>query len=197
MPINIDIKFEWPELDKLLQDKQDEIQLFVAGYAQYNRAMMFDAEGASNGHPKWAPLAFRSGMILSDKGVLRKSIAPNTNPNSPASRANGTILEISKDVVTIGTNLMYARLMNDGTSKMPDGVMKATNAKALKIPIPGGANATDGAKGIKPNLKQGKQKFIFRKSVRIPARPFDQWNEQDSMELAGALKNKILEVLNG
>jgi hypothetical protein len=100
--------------------------------------------------------------------------------------------------------------MNDGTTKMPGGVLRPVRAKALKIPLPAGKQAKDGIKGAKNLQKIGAKKlvweradgkketgnFIFRKSVRIPARPFDDWNARDQEEIDAALLSKVAAILN-
>ena len=88
-------------------------------------------------------------------------------------------------------------MMNDGTTKMPGGVLRAVNAQALKIPLPSGKSATDLTKELRKSANGDKDKFIFRKSVKIPARPFDDWTLEDEAELSEALRNKLIEVLNG
>lgn len=182
--INIDYTYpDWHE--KILRSKT-EINLFIAAQIQTNRGMMFDAEGADNGKKKWAPLKFRNGMILSRTGTLRKSWAPD-HPNGRAGPDG--IVKFKDDIVLVGTKVAYARMMNDGTTKMPGGVLRAKNAKALIIPINNGVVA----KGV---TKIGGQNVIFRKSVRIPARPMDDWTQEDEAEISAALTNKIIEVLN-
>lgn len=232
----IDIKFEFPEWAAKIKSQEERLNLFIAAQIQTNRGMIFDKEGAHNGRSKWAPLKFRNGQILSRRGTLRKSIAPS-NPNGTAGPDG--IVRFSGDTITVGTSLIYARLMNDGTVKMPGGVMRPKNAKALRIPLPEGAWANDNAKAaakaagmrnaakrahelrgqidnaqtlaaeikyreqlrvLQSRMKVGdvkSQQFIFVKSVRIPARPFDDWNEQDQSELDKSLLNLISEILNG
>ena len=95
---------------------------------------------------------------------------------------------------------MYARMMNDGTTKLPGGVLRPRTAKALKIPLPSGKGATEGAKSLRKGattIEDGgkKEKYIFRKSVKIPARPFDDWTIEDEQEMQAALATKIAEVL--
>lgn len=169
----VEINFEFPDLGAKLQRKVKEIYVFLAAQMQTNRGFLFDQEGAYNGHQKWAPLKFRRGQILSDRGTLRKSIAP-----VPARGAPGTdgIVEFAPETVTIGTKLFYAAMMNWGTTKLSGGVLKPVKAKALKIPTDKGP--------------------IFRKSVRIPERRFDDWNDQDQREIEEAYVNKIAAVLN-
>lgn len=228
----VGIQFKFPDWKGKLERAKQEINLFIAANMQTNRGLLFDAEGARNGHTKWAPLVFRNGMILAKRGTLRKSIAPKNDGRRPG-RSEGGILRFTEHAITIGSSLAYARVMNDGTTKMPGGVIRAKRAKALKIPIPQGAAANENAKGlqaealepklarlaerlnksknpqarakimrqmdrIRQRIKSGKGpvKFIFRKSVRIPARPFDTWTLQDQNELELALRNKIVEILN-
>ena len=201
--MTVDIKFEWPDLAGVLEQHRHELDLFMAATIQTNRGMLFDSEGSHNGRPGWAPLKLRSGQILSDRGVLRKSIAPYNASGSPGPDG---VVTIKPDAITVGTNLLYARLMNDGTEKMPGGVLRPVHAKALKIPLPSGKSATPTAKRLRKNAKtlsykvaEGtyrRAKFIFRKFVRIPARPFDDWNEQDQEEMNEALVGKITELLN-
>lgn len=193
----IEFEFTFPDLQKKLKTYEKEIRLFVAAQMQTNRGMLFDAEGAYNGHEKWAPLKFRDGMILSHRGNLRKSLAPQAADGTPGPDG---IVRFEGDFVIIGTNLYYARMMNDGTTKLPGGVLKATHAKALKIPLPAGKKLKE---EVRQQVKEKKlktttiekQKYIFRKSVRIPERPFDNWTAADETELAEALMNKIVEVL--
>lgn len=174
------IKIEW-KMDDLLekiQQNRRELDLVIAASLQTNRGMLFAKEGAYNGHPGWAPLKFRNGMILSDRGTLRKSLAPQ--PATGMAGPDG-IVQFQGDMVTIGTRLAYAAMMNWGTTNLPGGVLRPVKAKALKIPVP---------KSIDP------AGFIFRKSVRIPARRFDELNDQDQAELREVVTQKVLEILN-
>lgn len=235
----IDIDFKFPNWAEALKSRERELNLFIAAQVQFNRGMLFDQEGAYNGRPRWEDLKFRRGQILSKRGVLRKSIAPFNPKGLPGPDG---IVRFAGDTITVGTNLLYARMMNDGTTKMPGGVLRPKNAKALKIPIPQGKSAGEGAEEIqnmatqkkidkisrklkyldrrdvrrtKGRQKQydvavkqiaklaekmatgkGDVKFIFRKWVKIPARPYDDWNEQDQKDLDAALLNKITQILN-
>lgn len=194
MPLLLNLEF--PDLYNKLRKHEDEIYRFVAAQMQFNRGMLFEHEGNYNGHPGWAPLAFRSGQILSKRGTLRKSIAPLSADGKAPS--NGSVV-ISGDTITIGTSLFYAAMMNWGTTNLPGGVLRAKNAKALMIPIPGGKGGTPAGAGLKKTKVQGpgkgKQNVIFRKSVKIPARHFDEWTKADQDELEDALVNKISEIL--
>lgn len=181
--VKIDIDFpNWAEKYK---SKIKQLTLFAAGLIQENRGQLFDNEGAFHGHTKWKKPVFRDGMALSKTGALRKSIAPMGADGRPGPDG---IVNLSLDQITIGTTLFYAALMNWGTTQMPGGVLKATNAKALKIPLPSGKLATKTAK----KLSKDEGKFIFRKSVKIPERRFDEWNAQDQAEFSQTLANEAL-----
>lgn len=202
--MTVDIQFKFPDWAAKIQSQEERINYFLAAQIQTNRGMMFDREGAHNGRPRWAPLKFRSGQILTHRGTLRKSIAPRNAGNGQAGPDG--IVRFAGDTITVGTKLLYARLMNDGTTKMPGGVLRPTKAKALKIPLPAGKSATDVAKQLGKKARRGRiqvaegvyreQKFIFRKWVKIPARPFDDWNLEDQTELDTSLLNLMTEILN-
>lgn len=199
----LEIKFEFPDWAARLRAAEEELNLFQAAQIQFNRGMLFDTEGRYNGHEPWEPLRFRAGMILSKRGTLRKSIAP-TNPNGFA--GPGGLVRFTSDEIQVGTTLLYARLMNDGTEKMPGGVLRPKRAKALRIPLPEGKSALPAAKELAKKTKRRKvarpgggfemKKFIFRKWVRIPARNFTSWNDADQEELSMATLDKVIQVLN-
>lgn len=44
---------------------------------------------------------------------------------------------------------------------------------------------------------KGPVKFIFRKWVRIPGRPFDDWNDNDQRELDATILSKVKSLMNG
>lgn len=173
--VRVEVKF--PKWLEKLNASQQRIGMFVAAQMQTNRGMMFDKEGANNGHPKWAPLKSRSGMILSKTGTLRKSIAP-LNPTGKA--GPGGVVQIRgtlKDQqVGIETRLGYAPMMNFGTTGLPGGVLVPKNKKALRFKVNG--------------------KWVFAKSVKIEERRFDQWNNLDKDEMTVALTNLVARILN-
>lgn len=197
----IKIEFKFPDWKGKLERAEEELNLFLAAQIQFNRGMLFDQEGAYNGHPKWAPLRWRRGQILSKSGTLRKSIAPY-NPKGKA--GTDGIVKFSGEKITVGTKLAYAKRMNDGTTKLPGGVLRPKNAQALRIPLEQGRNASATVQDLR--TKHGKYdedtgkfknaQFIFLKSVKIPARPFNRWNDQDQKEINDALKAKLTQVLN-
>ncbi len=172
----IKLELKMPDFAKRFKDQQREIMLVLAASMQTNRAMMFDRDGADNGKPEWAPLKIRKGRPLQDTGTLRKSFAPQNDGKTPVIGPDG-IVRIEGTKVTVGTKLAYAPMMNDGTTKMPGGVLRPVKAKALKIPLGGG-------------------KFMFRKSVKIPARKMDQITDLDRKEWADTLANFIAEGIS-
>ena len=203
MSVGVEIVFTFPNWAAKMKKRMNEINLFIAAQIQFNRGMLFDNEGAYNGRPRWKELVFRNGQILSNRGVLRKSIAPTNPKGTPGPDG---IVRFNGDMITVGTQVAYARLMNDGTTKMPGGKLVAKNAKALMIPLPSGKSANVNAKQarkesstlLKPKEGGGysRQNVIFRKSVKIPSRPFDDWNAEDQKELDAALIGKLVQVMN-
>jgi phage gpG-like protein len=171
----IKLEFKVPRWDQIFKKSQRDIMLLLAASMQTNRAHMFDAEGADNGKPKWAPLKFRQGMILSDRGTLRQSMGPQNNGKAPTMRADN-IVRFEANKASIGTKLAYARMMNDGTASMPDGVLRPVRAQALRFMGPGG-------------------EYMFRRSVRIPARNMDEITQQDAEEWSETIANYLSEIL--
>jgi phage gpG-like protein len=192
----IKIKFNWTWKDKYkaFVSNRERTMRFIAAQLQTNRAMIFDAEGAYNGRQRWASLRWRKGQILSLTGArgLRGSIAPRNNGVNPTVGAN-TILNIGSNSVTIGSSLIYASVHDQGAT------ITAKNAQALKIPLPQGGKGPRGtmrrAMKAESTMIDGKA-HIFRKSVRIPKRPFTDWTSQDENELTEALTNYMKELWN-
>lgn len=109
------IKINMPDFT-ITAKKLQKIPKLVAATMQTQRGLIFDAEGAYNGRKRWAPLKTRIGQILTNTGTLRKSIGPNNNGIEPKT-ASGTILKFTGDLVTIGTNVAYASIHNEGLPK--------------------------------------------------------------------------------
>lgn len=143
------IRFDFPDLEGRLTSAMPRIMNVLAASMQTNRRLLFASGGSYNGHPGWAPLQFRVGQPLLRGGArgLSGSMGPRNDGRTPG-RGVESILEINGEKVTIGTSLKYARLMNDGTSKMPGGVLRPVRAKALMIPLPQGKSATQAAKDL-------------------------------------------------
>lgn len=222
----IKVKVEGKTLSDILKENKTNIYKFIIANVHENRGELFDRSGDMPGHEPWAPLwplGRRAGeKPLLDRGTLRKSLGPG----SP-----GGYAVVQGSQIIIGTRLKYAKLMNWGTTKMPDGKLKAKRAQALKIPV--GKDVEAPLKVTKNSIEKRLQslqskmasaknrnkkrlsqqiqtlklqiknrtyktgKFIFRKSVRIPARRFDIWTEEDNKELMSALKIEVARILNG
>ncbi len=183
----VKLQFTFPRLEKRFKDRQRDIMLVLAASMQTNRSMMFDKDGADNGKDQWEKLKWRSGRPLQKTGVLRKSMAPRNDGIVPGAEKS-SVLNVSGRTVEIGTNLLSARMMNDGTSKMAGGVLRPVKAKALKFPIP------QNTKGL--TEKEKERGFMFRKWVRIPARRMDEVTSEDQAEWSQTLSNYIASILN-
>jgi phage gpG-like protein len=173
--IKIDVKI--PDLSRVFKTHQHDIMMALAASMQTNRGMMFDKDGADNGKEKWAPLVLRKGRPLQKTGTLRKSFAPQITVNGKPAQGKDTVLRFEGTKVVIGTKLLYAGMMNDGTTKMKDGVLRPVMAQALKIPLESG-------------------KFMFRRSVKIPARRMDEITSEDKAEFNETVANYIADLLN-
>lgn len=199
----VKIEFKFPKLAEALRAHATRIYLSVAASMQTNRGLLFDAEGGRNGQEKWAPLKFRNGQILSDTGNLRRSLSPPGISQGKPILQQGTVLSVAGGEVTIGSSLPYARLMNDGTTKMPGGELPLPDGKKVHwIKLPAGKNATPEAKNLRsgktgaPIVKWKGETWLLAKHVRIPARPFDQIMPDDKAEFEETYVNTIAQVLN-
>lgn len=197
----ISLKLTYPKLDEIMRQHEKQIVEVLAAAMQTNRAMMFDKDGADNGKKKWKDPVFRQGRPLQASGDLRRSMAPMNDGRKPGYTPNG-VLKLQGNAVTIGSTLIYAKLMNDGTVNLPGGVLKPVNAMALKIPLPAGKSATDAGKKASKGAHNitdqfgNKERVLFRKSVRIPARRMNEITMADEKEWADTLANYIAEILN-
>lgn len=189
--------------------KLTQLYLFTAAQIQTNRGMLFMTSGSYNGHETWPGLKLRDGQPLRDRGTLMKSIGPLTQKTATGMRPafnKGSIVRYGADQVTVGTDLKYARLMNDG------GTITPKKGKLLWIPLPEGKRANDTVtkttKGMKKSgakkgsmngapivrLKNGKF-FMLAKKVVVPPRPFDKLNDADKAEITTALTNEVARCL--
>jgi phage gpG-like protein len=165
-----EIELDFPQFKNMAVQIQSELPGLIAATLQTQRAMIFDSEGTYNGRPGWKPLKCRNGQILSDSGDLRKSIGPVNDGITPG-RATGSIVELSIGLVTIGTKIAYAEVHDQGKVIFPD------TKKALRFKCHG--------------------KFIFRKKVTIPARPFGNFTSDDISELNETVTNYLTSKING
>lgn len=154
----------------------------LAANLQTQRAMVFDTEGRYNGRPGWAPLKHRKGQILKDTGTLSKSMGPKPSGNKPG-HAVGSILRMSDNVVTIGTDIAYAAIHNNGALIAPHEVMTWRSKKTGKFQ--------------KFSKKRGKLEIHNVRGYWIPARTFNDFTPQDAHEITTALEGYITSVLGG
>ena len=168
-----DIQIRFPKVMTNPPDVWEETREVLAATLQTNRGMLFMNEGKGNGHPGWAPLSYRKGQPLLKRGHLSQSMAPANSGVVPG-KGPKSILRYSSGVVTIGTALPYAAMMNWGTEGLPGGVLRPKNAKALRFKIG--------------------RKVIFCKSVKIPARRFDTFTKEDVTEFEETIANTIEEL---
>jgi len=194
------IDLHFPKWIAQLGERESEIYMLIAATLQTNRALMFDS--SNSGRQTWAPPKLREGQPLSQRGPLRQSFAPSNDGKVPA-RHEDSIVRYGNDVVTIGTSVRYASILNTG------GVIRPRNFPVLWIPLPDGAkNSSNAPSDLTKEIKGGKtgapivvgrngKTYLLAKKVTIPARPMDQWFPQDQEELEVTLSNKVAQVLNG
>lgn len=165
-----EINLKLPNFGAASEKIKAELPGLIAATLQAQRGMIFDTEGRYNGRPGWSPLKCREGQPLKDTGVLAMSIAPINDGIHPGHRS-GSIVRLSNELVTIGTDIAYAIIQNNG------GVIKPVKAKALRIPC------FDG--------------YIFSKKAVIPARVFNDITDQDVEELSDTISNYIAATIRG
>jgi phage gpG-like protein len=161
----VSIELKLPQFADAARKARAELPGLIAATMQTQRGQIFDSEGTYNGRPGWKPLKCREGQILKDRGTLSQSIGPRNDGKNPAKRV-GSIVRISGNLVTIGTDIAYAAVQNYGHPGI-----KPVRAKALRF-------------------KCGKR-WVFAKKVRIPARPFADWYSDDVRELQQTCANYL------
>jgi phage gpG-like protein len=157
----------------------------------------FDAGVGPNGEV-WAPLRFREGKPLRDKGLLMGSVF---------GQGAGHIEELTATSLIWGSNLQYAAVHQFG------GTITPKNGKALAIPMTPEAKRSGGPRNFGKPLalvwpknsdhgwlveQSGKRKvrtnlhFLLVAKVTIPARPFIGWNDR-LINLMGNLTGDFFE----
>ncbi len=179
--MTVEVSIAFPDYDQKTLEMLRDLPLLIAATVQTQRGMIFKNEGQYNGRPKWEPLKFRKGQILKDTGTLSKSIGPKNNGTKPTI-ANGTIVEIKPDMVTIGTDIAYAIVHEEGRTIYPK------NGPLLHFQVPEYVK-------VKGKLKQAGTRWIHAHKVTIPARPFGDWTTQDGEELSETISNYYTSVL--
>ena len=127
--------------EKLRSINKGEMLDEVAFYMENEMRKRFDTETDYQGN-KWKKLKLREGKILSDTGMLKGSL--------------GTA-EIKGNTVTVFSNLVYAKIHDEG------GTITPKSAKALYFKVGG--------------------KDYFSKSVTIPKRQFSGVSDKNKEDL--------------
>jgi len=176
----VQIDFKFPNLLERYNQHFRRILIGIASDIQTNRGLLFDAEGAYNGHEKWQDLKSKKNLkiaknglqtrqILRKTGALKNSIGPTAPTGEPGPDGYVKIEGDKKlAVVKIGTYLKYARIHDQGG----------------EINHPGTDNGF--GRGIK----------IKAHTIKMPKRNFTDWNETDGKNMKLFLKN-LTDVLNG
>ena len=176
----VTIDFKFPNLLENFKSQFKNVLIGMASDVQTNRGLLFDGEGAFNGHEKWKDLAsgknkkiLKNGLqarqILRKSGVLRLSLAPSNPDGTPGQNGYIKVEGDYKNVVMkVGTLVAYAKIHNEG------GV----------IMHPGTDNGF--GRGIK----------IKAHPITIPKRNFTDWNEIDARNMKKYLKN-VAKAING
>lgn len=165
------IELNLPDWSAARERILSEVPGLIAATLQTQRGMIFDQSGAYNGRPAWPDLRCRNGMPLKDRGTLAQSIAPRNDGLRPG-RSTGTILRTMgglDGITTVGSSLAYASVQNNGATIVP------VRARALRFKCHG--------------------RWVFRKKVVIPPRPFADWTHQDQNELVTTVENYVKYVL--
>ena len=168
----VTIDFKFPNMLEKYRQQFHRILIGIASDIQTNRGLLFDAEGAYNGHQKWQDLkgganlkraknGLQARQILHKTGALRLSLSPTTPSGEPGK--DGYIKfegDARTAVVKVGTNLRYAAIHDQGGT----------------INHPGTDNGF--GKGIKiPPYK-----------IHMPRRNFSEWNSTDEKGMKQFLK---------
>jgi phage gpG-like protein len=168
----VEVTFKFPDLLRAFERSYDRIERTIASTIQTQLGMRFDAEGAHNGHPKWAPLKMRDGQILSMTGTLRKSISPPQADGKPGDQGFVRSSGLPDDMlVEVGTKVIYASTHDNGA------IIRPVNKKALRF---------FGSDGKTP---------IFAKKSVIPQRQFTDLNEKDRQEIEETLTGLVKDIL--
>ena len=182
--MTVEVSVNLPDFDAASLTSLKDLPALIAATVQTQRRMIFENEGQYNGRPRWEPLKFRQGQILKDTGTLSKSIGPKNDGKRPA-KANGSIVEMQPDMVTVGTDIAYAIVHEEGRiirPKNPGGLLH------FQVPEYVRSNKTG-------KLRQKGTRWIHAHQVTIPARPFGNITQQDADELAETISNYYESIL--
>lgn len=188
----VEIDFNLPDFGAAAKEIRRSLPGLIAATLQLQRSMIFQTHGSYHGRRPWEPLKHRAGEPLRDRGTLSQSIGPMNDGLHPAKR-KGSIVRLSNDIVTIGTDLAYARVQNDGATIKPKGgtyssytvrTAKSSRTRLVKIDRPRKRRmlrfwiALEG-------------RYVFAKQVTIPARPFADITSDDVRNLQETVANYV------
>lgn len=140
---NADVRTTLPDARQLLEPAARMLVALVK--------LGFKTSTAPTGE-RWAPLKFRSGQPLRDKGLLQNSF----------------FTRYGNDYVDVGTSRVGARAHQFGATIRP------VRAKMLRF------------------FPEGSKVPIFRKSVKVPARPFLPLDSAGNLVLPDAWERSFL-----
>ena len=169
MSNDVEIDFNFPDFKQAGEKIRNALPGLIAAVLQTQRAMIFDDSGEYNGRSGWEPLKSRNGQPLKDRGTLSRSIGPANDGITPG-YATGSIVRLSDSIVTIGTNIAYAAVHDQGAviyPKKPGGVLR---------------------------FKIG-NRWICTKKVTIPKRNFSDIMPLDIRELRDTIENFIVATI--
>jgi phage gpG-like protein len=222
----IKVTIEGKKLTDILKENKTKLYKFMIANMHENRAELFDKSGERPGHQKWAPLwpmgRRASGKPLLDRGTLRKSLGPGHQGGYE--KISGSTLEIGTNLKYAGLMNWGTTEMPDGklypvkakALMIPVGkdfespvklTKKTAEKRILKLKEEMRTAKKKKQRRLSKTIKKLEMqiqnrtyrtgKFIFRKWVRIPARRFDLWTDEDNQELMEAVKIELSRILNG
>lgn len=190
-------EFYFPDLLGRLERNRERVEQGVAATVQTQVGLRFDAEGAHNGHEKWAPLKRRVGQILSLTGTLRRSIAPRGAKGQAGPqgfvRSGGPLGDM---LVEVGTLVKYASINNEGAVFQRTG-----QTRNFKVYTGGEREGQHRFASRKEVEKGGGRNHVILNrdvkdhQVRIPRRNFTDLNETDQQEIADTLAALVAKIL--
>jgi phage gpG-like protein len=202
------MRFEFSEItlppipNKLEGERFERFKRDLSAVMFTQRMGVFEAQASRDG--PWKPLApatMRERLsrvsaakrgnagavkILQDRGVLRQSFTPESGPGSAFKH-----VEIGEDYVRNSTNVEYARIHNEGGQILRPNTRTSQAFKHYTSGPKEGriefASKKDIAKAEGRNfqiIERGIRSHALGSYITIPARPFDQFTDENEHELA-------------
>lgn len=149
-----------------IRDMLDRAENMQPAFAAIGRVLKMRIDlcfklGRSPWGEPWLPLKYRRGQPLIDTGRLRRSVAPKAAP----------------DYVTIGTNLVQAKLQNFGGKVSQE-------ARTVQLQFRRERDGTIGNRFVPRNRTNFlQQATIGARSFTVPARPYMPIRPYDQIDL--------------